>query len=73
MKLSSYTLGKDLVKQADYTFTANCQENTYSMATQGHGIKLSTLEEKTSLGAVAYDRVCGNHGSYMRISNRGAR
>jgi hypothetical protein len=73
MKLSSYTLGKDLVKQADYIFTANCQENTYSMAAQGQSIKLSTPEEKTSFGAVAFNRACGNHGSYMKVSNRGAR
>ena len=73
LRLSSYILGKDLAKQADYLFTANCQENSFTLASQGQSAKLSALEEKTSLGAVAFNRACGNHGSYMKISNRIAR
>jgi hypothetical protein len=70
IRLSSYTLGKDLLKQADYIFTANCQENSYAFASQGQAEKLSSeLEDKTSLSAVAFDRACGNHGVYMKISN----
>ena len=74
LRLSSYVLGKDLTKQADYLFTANCQENSYTLSAQGQGAKLgSMVEEKDSLGAVALNRACGNHGSYMKVSNRGNR
>lgn len=74
MKLSSYNLGKDLTKQADYIFTANCQQNSYSLAAQGQGTKSSSLVgEKISLGAVAFNRACGGHGAYMKVSSRGAR
>lgn len=74
MQLSSYTLGKDLIKQSDYIFTAHCQENAYAMTSQGQGVKLSSLEQdKASLGAVAFNRVCGNHGPYMKFTNRSAR
>lgn len=74
LRLSSYVLGKDLTKQADYLFTANCQENSYTLSAQGQGAKLGGMVgEKDSLGAVALNRACGNHGSYMKVSNRGNR
>lgn len=73
LRLSSYILGKDLAKQTDYIFTANCQENSYTLVSQGHSVKLGNLVDKASLGAVALNRACGNHGSYMKVSNRGAR
>lgn len=76
MKLSSYTLGKDLVKQADYIFTANCQENLYTLNSQSQGAKINNnnvVGEKTSMGAVAFNRACGSHGSYMKFANRSTR
>lgn len=73
MRLSSYVLGKDLAKQADYIFTANCQENSYVLISQGQSAKINNVVDKTSLGAVAFNRACGSHGSYMKISNRGTR
>lgn len=73
MRLSSYSLGKDLTKQSDYIFTANCQENSYTLISQGQSAKVSSVVDKTSLGAVAFNRACGSHGLYMKISNRGAR
>lgn len=73
LRLSSYTLGKDLAKQADYIFTANCQENSYTLTSQGQSVKLSNVVDKASLGAVAFNRACGNHGSYMKFSSRGVR
>ena len=70
MQLSSYVLGKDLTKQEDFIFTANCQENSYTLTSRGQSKKVSSaVGDKTSLGAVAFDRVCGNHGLYMKISN----
>lgn len=74
MRLSSYVLGKDLAKQADYIFTANCQENSYALATQGQSAKsVGAIGARDSMSAVAFNRACGNHGVYMKVSNRGAR
>lgn len=74
MQLSSYALGKDLTKLADYILTANCQENSYTLSSQGQSEKLSSAAgDKTSLGAIAFNRACGNHGSYMKISNESVR
>ena len=73
MRLSSYVLGKDLTKQADYVFTANCQENSYTLTTQGQSAKsTSPIGARDSMPAVAFNRVCGNHGAYMKV-NRSAR
>ena len=70
MKLSSYTLGKDLIKQADYIFTANCQENSYTLSSQSQGTKPGgPVGAKDSLAAVAFNRACGDHGSYMKLSS----
>ena len=74
MRLSSYLLSKDFTKQADYSFTANCQENTYTFTTQGQSAKSSSiLGEKDSLAAVAFNRACGDHGAYMKIANKGGK
>lgn len=72
MRLSSYVLGKDLAKQADYIFTANCQENSYTLTTQGRGAKLAgAIGTSDSMAAVAFNRACGNHGAYMKFLNKG--
>ena len=72
MRLSSYVLGKDLTKQADYFFTAKCQENSFSLTTQGQGEKSSgVIGAKDSIAAVAFNRACGDHGAYMKIVNKG--
>lgn len=70
MRLSSYVLGKDLAKQADYIFTANCQENSYTLATQGQSVKADLVGARDSMSAVAFNRACGNHGAYMKITNK---
>ena len=71
LRLSSYALGKDLAKQADYIFTANCQENSFTLTTQGQGAKSSgTVGEKDSMSAVAFNRACGDHGAYMKLGNK---
>ena len=72
MRLSSYVLGKDLTKQADYFFTAKCQENSFTLTTQGQGAKSSgVIGVKDSIAAVAFNRACGDHGAYMKIVNKG--
>lgn len=74
LRLSSYVLGKDLAKQADYVFTANCKENSYALTTQGQSPKSSAaIGAKDSMSSVAFNRACGDHGSYMKIVSRGAR
>ena len=71
LRLSSYVLGKDLTRQADYIFTANCQENSYALTTQGHNPKSSgPIGAKDSMAAVAFNRACGNHGAYMKLINK---
>ena len=80
MRLSSYLMEKDFPKQADYLFTANCQSNTYSLLVQGASEKsggVNVVKEnigaKDSLAAVAFNRACGNHGAYMKVTNKGVR
>jgi hypothetical protein len=80
MKLSSYSMEKNFPKQADYLFTANCQSNTYSLLVQGAGEKSGgvgvtkeNIGAKDSFGAVAFNRACGKHGAYMKVTNKGVR
>ncbi|MBU3564489.1 hypothetical protein [Polynucleobacter sp. MWH-HuK1] len=73
MKISSYLMEKDFPKQADYLFTANCQNNTYNLVSQGAEKSTGAIGTKDSFTAVAFNRACANHGSYMKISTRGVR
>jgi hypothetical protein len=73
MKISSYLMEKDFPKQADYLFTANCQNNTYNLVSQGAEKSTGVIGTKDSLPAVAFNRACANHGSYMKITTRGSR
>jgi len=71
LRLTSYLLNKDFTKQADLIFTANCLENSYSLTGSGVNQKSSGLVgAKDSLATVAFNRACGNHGSYMKMSSR---
>ena len=74
LRLSSYLLNKDFPKQADYVFTANCQGNSYSITPQVSGEKSSSaVGAKDSLAAVAFNRACGDHGVYMKLSSKSGR
>ena len=74
LRLSSYLLNKDFPKQADYMFTANCQGNSYSITPQVSGEKSSSaVGAKDSLAAVAFNRACGDHGVYMKLSSKSGR
>ena len=71
IKISSYILEKDFPKKADFTFTASCQSNTYSVKVQGKANAIAgTIEGKATLAAVAFNRVCGDHGAYMKTISR---
>lgn len=74
MRIGAYLLEGNLPKKADYVFTANCQSNTYNLMPQGGGDKSSgAVGQKDSLSAVAFNRACGDHGAYMKISDKFSR
>jgi len=77
MKIASFVLDKDFPKKGDFIFTANCQSNTYSVQVQGKGsagsVIRGTVEGKETLAAVAFNRACGDHGSYMKAVSRANR
>ena len=74
IKISSYILEKDFPKKADFTFTANCSSNTYSVKLQGKANAISgPVEGKETLAAVAFNRTCGDHGAYMKTISRSNR
>jgi len=74
IKISSYILEKDFPKKADFTYTANCQSNTYSVKVQGKPNAITgTVEGKETLAAVAFNRACGDHGTYMKTISRSNR
>lgn len=73
LRLSSYRMGKDFPKEADYIFTANCQSNTYTLTTPGKSaIASGAVGAKDSLAAVALNRACGDHGAYMKSVSKGS-
>lgn len=74
IRIASYILEKDFPKKGDFTFTANCQSNTYSLQAQGKGAVIrGAVEGKETLTAVAFNRACGDHGAYMKTINRSNR
>ena len=77
LRLGSYILDKNLSKQADFIFTANCADNSYAMTvagvTQKSSATNSAIGAKDSLSAIAFNRACGNHGAYMKMSTRSAK
>ena len=72
MKITSYALDKDLSKKQDYVFTADCQNMTYGFSEQKSGsIPKQAIGEKDTFSAVALNRACGDHGSYVKLLNQG--
>lgn len=74
LRINAYYLDRNLSKQADYIFTANCSDNSYAMTAAGAAQKSSAtngaIGVKDSLSAVAFNRACGNHGAYMKMTTR---
>ena len=70
MRVSSYELNKEFPKLADYVFRAHCQNKTYSFSVQGKSSPLQELTDSPeSLPNVAFNRLCGDHGDYMKSSS----
>ena len=72
MKLMSYNMDRDFSKRDDFVFKANCQTKTYSLYAVGKSGKVESLSDtKNDFANVAFNRACGDHGSYMRIVGNG--
>jgi len=68
MKVSSYLLDKEFPKRSDYVFRANCGDKQLSFAPLGKPVVLKDLGAiPDSLENVAFNRLCGDHGEYMKI------
>lgn len=71
MRVSSYQLDKELPKLDDYVFRANCQAKTYSFFPLGKSAIFQELSDAPeSLPNVAFNRLCGDHGNYMKFVSR---
>lgn len=74
IRISAYTLDKEFPKIADYVFKANCQSKTYSFTGPGKAAAIQELSgSPESLTSVAFDRACGDHGSYVKFVNQRGR
>jgi hypothetical protein len=70
MRISSYELNKEFPKLADYVFRADCQKKTYSFFVPSKSSPFQELTDSPeSLPNVAFNRVCGDHGDYMKSSS----
>jgi hypothetical protein len=70
MRISSYELNKEFPKLADYIFRANCPAKTYSFSVQGKPSPVQELADSSeSIPNVAFNRLCGDHGDYMKSSS----
>ena len=68
MRVASYLLDKEFPKIADHVFRANCQTRTYSFSSaQEKSAPVQELADAPeSLSNVAFNRICGDHGNYMK-------
>ena len=74
MRVASYLLDKEFPKIADHVFRANCQSKAYSFSVQGKSAPFQELTESPeSLANVAFNRVCGDHGNYMKFNKQAGR
>lgn len=65
MRIASFNMDQYFSKNADYIFKADCQNKTYSFLTNN---KFEDVRfPKDSFESVAFDRICGDHGAYMRF------
>jgi hypothetical protein len=68
IRISSYELNKEFPKIADSVFRADCRAKTYRFAVQGKSGSVQELTDSPeSLANVAFNRACGDHGSYMKF------
>ena len=73
MQISSYELNKEFPKISDSVFRADCQAKTYRIAMEGKSGPVQELADSPeSFANVAFNRACGDHGSYMKfVTQRG--
>jgi hypothetical protein len=66
MKIEAYMLDKYGTFNSEYSYQANCINQTYSI-TKFENSKpvMLPIGDRTSLSAVAFNRICGDHGQYM--------
>ena len=68
MRVTSYYLNKSLLPQKDFIYQANCSEKTDGIFTAGKNIShLKRVGDLTSLSGIAFNRLCGDHGQYMKL------
>ena len=71
LKLVSYNMDKDFSKRGDFIFQANCQNKTYSFVGNGQATKVESLSDsKEDMPNVAFNRACGEHGTYMQNGSK---
>lgn len=67
MRVSKYRLDKNLSLNEEYVYQANCTEKTDSLGLLGKGMfDMRPVGIATSFSGVAFNRLCADHGRYMR-------
>ena len=71
MQVSSYELNEEFPKIADHVFRVNCQNKTYSFSVPGKPTPVQELlNSPESFPNVAFNRLCGDHGDYMKSTSQ---
>jgi len=66
MRVASYVLDKRGAHDSDYVYRANCNNDTDSFTQIGQSnIGMRKIGDPSSFSGVAFNRICGDHGSYM--------
>jgi hypothetical protein len=67
MRVASYLLDKKGSHDAEYLYQANCRAGTDVLIKLGQ-VKpaMKPIGDATSLSGVAFNRICSNHGTYMK-------
>jgi len=67
MRVSKYRLDKNLSLSKEYLYQANCTEKTDNLALPENGFSnMRPVGIATSFSGVAFNRLCADHGRYMR-------
>lgn len=68
MRLSTFLLDKNLTPGHNYLYRANCGEKVDSLSVLGKAVDgFKPVGDPKSLSGVAYNRLCGDHGTYMTL------
>lgn len=67
MRVASYFLDRKGMHDADYIYKASCRDSTYSFSKIGQPrVDMKKIGGPLSLSGVAFNRICGDHGIYMK-------